>query len=83
MKIKVPIDRLQPGLVTDQDIFSGSNLLLSKGSKVTTSLISLLKKRELTFIEVSENSELHIGYAGEITGSDQQHAFQATFKLSW
>ncbi len=58
MKVKVPIDKLEPGFVTDQDLYSGSNLLLTRGSKVTTSLIAAMKNRDLKFVEVSEHSEL-------------------------
>lgn len=58
MKIRIPLDKLEPGFITDQDIYSGSNLLLAKGSTVTVSLVATMRLRKLEYVEVSETSKL-------------------------
>lgn len=58
MKVRVPIENLKIGQVTDSDIYAGSSLLLAKGAQVTNQLLGVLKRRNLSFIEVSEESEL-------------------------
>jgi outer membrane autotransporter protein len=33
--------------------------------------------------QLADNANLHVGYTGEITGSDDRHSFGATFELRW
>ncbi len=57
-KVRIPIDMLAVGWVCDHDLYSGYNLLLAKGTIIDQQILLLLKRRNITHIEISPNSEL-------------------------
>lgn len=66
-KVRVPVDVLAVGWVCDHDLYSGYNLLLAKGTMIDQQILGLLKRRNITHIEVSGQSEL-AGFAGDANG---------------
>jgi len=57
-KVRIPIDMLAVGWVCDHDLYAGYNLLLAKGTMIDQQILLLLKRRNITHIEISRSSEL-------------------------
>lgn len=57
-QVTLSLEQLEPGLVLDQDIFSGTNILLKSGTQVTADLLIRLRQRNIESITVSSGSRL-------------------------
>ncbi len=56
--VTLSLEQLQPGLVIDQDIYTGAQMLLKSGTEVTADLLIRLRQRNIESINISRGSRL-------------------------
>lgn len=57
-QVTLSLEQLEPGLVLDQDIYSGHHMLIKSGTEVTADLLIRLRQRNIESINISSTSRL-------------------------
>lgn len=70
---KIPLDQALPGMVLGQEVTSGGNMLLPRGTVINVGHIDSLRRREVSEIVVETPCELSAAESQERREALQEH----------